>query len=242
MNIDLFTYSDAGARPLNEDSYGVKNEANRCIAVLCDGLGGHNCGEVASQLAVKNIMEELSKIDELQTDKIYGVLNGVNNGLIQQQIVRPEQKGMRTTAVGCIVDEKEVTYFNSGDSRFYFFSNGTLSTMSKDHSVSQAFVESGEMSFNDIRFDEDRNKLLKVLGESTTNEIGTIYRPVMHKTGDAFLLCSDGFWEYVLEEEMEIDLSKAKTAKEWIEFMLVRLLVKFNGNNDNFTVVAGIIK
>ena len=57
MNIDLFTYSNEGARPLNEDSYGVKNDENRCIAVLCDGLGGHNCGEVASQAAVKNIME-----------------------------------------------------------------------------------------------------------------------------------------------------------------------------------------
>lgn len=242
MNIDLFTYSNEGARPLNEDSYGVKNDENRCIAVLCDGLGGHNCGEVASQAAVKNIMEGISQIDELQADEIYNVLKIVNDGLVQQQIIKPEQKGMRTTAVGCIVDDKELTYFNSGDSRFYFFSNGALSTMTKDHSVSQMSVELGEMSFDDIRFDADRNKLLKVLGESTTNEVGTIYRPISYKSGDAFLLCSDGFWEYVLEEEMEIDLSKANTAKEWIEFMLVRLLLKFSGNNDNFTVVGGIIK
>ena len=242
MNIDLFTYSNEGARPLNEDSYGVKNDENRCIAVLCDGLGGHNCGEVASQTAVKNIMEGISRIDGLQADKIYNVLKMVNDGLIQQQIINPEQKGMRTTAVGCIVDDKELIYFNSGDSRFYFFSNGTLSTMTKDHSVSQMSVELGEMSFDDIRFDADRNKLLKVLGESTTNEVGTIYRPIPYKKGDAFLLCSDGFWEYVLEEEMEIDLSKSETAKEWIEFMLVRLLLKFSGNNDNFTVVGGIIK
>ena len=242
MNIDIFTYSNEGARPLNEDSYGVKNDEGRCIAVLCDGLGGHNCGEVASQTAVKNIMEGISLIDELQADKIYNVLKAVNDGLIKQQILKPEQKGMRTTAVGCIVDNKELTYFNSGDSRFYFFSNGALSTMTKDHSVSQMSVEMGEMSFDDIRFDADRNKLLKVLGENTANEVGTIYKPVAYKKGDAFLLCSDGFWEYVLEEEMEIDLSKSETAQEWIEFMLVRLLLKFNGNNDNFTVVGGIIK
>lgn len=242
MNIDLFTYSNTGSRPLNEDSFGIKNDENRCIAVLCDGLGGHNCGEVASQIAVKNILEGMSKIDELQADRIYNVLKIVNDGLVQQQIIKPEQKGMRTTAVGCIIDEKELNYFNSGDSRFYFFSNGTLSTMSKDHSVSQMSVELGEMSFDDIRFDADRNKLLKVLGGNTTNEVGTIYKPILYKSGDAFLLCSDGFWEYVLEEEMEIDLSKSNTAKEWIEFMTVRLLLKFNGNNDNFTVVGGIIK
>ena len=149
---------------------------------------------------------------------------------------------MRTTAVGCVIDENGLQYFNSGDSRFYLFSGGTLSSMSKDHSVSQMSVDMGEMSFDDIRFDADRNKLLKVLGEKTGNEIGTVYKPVPCKKGDAFLLCSDGFWEYVLEEEMEIDLSKSKTAKEWIEFMVVRLLLKFSSANDNFTVVAGIIR
>ena len=242
MNIDLFSYSNMGARALNEDSYGVKNGKNRCIAVLCDGLGGHNCGEVASLTAVKNIVEGISKIENLKADRIYNVLRKVNEGLVQQQITNPELSGMRTTAVGCIVDDKELHYFNSGDSRFYFFSNGTLSCMSKDHSVSQMSVELGEMSFDDIRFDADRNKLLKVLGDSANSEVGTIYRPITYKRGDAFLLCSDGFWEYVLEEEMEIDLSKAKTAQEWIEFMLVRLLLKFNGNNDNFTVVGGIMR
>lgn len=242
MNIDIFSYSDMGARALNEDSYGVKNDDGRCTAVLCDGLGGHNCGEIASQTAVKNILEGISQIELLQADKIYDVLRIVNEGLVQQQMIRPELNGMRTTAVGCIVDEKELHYFNSGDSRFYFFSNGILSCMSKDHSVSQMSVELGEMSFDNIRFDADRNKLLKVLGDGTANEVGTIYRPIRYKRGDAFLLCSDGFWEYVLEEEMEIDLSKSKTAKEWIEFMLVRLLLKFNGNNDNFTVLGGIIK
>lgn len=242
MNIDLFSYSNMGARALNEDSYGVKNGKNRCIAVLCDGLGGHNCGEVASLTAVKNIVEGISQIENLKADRIYNVLRKVNEGLVQQQITNPELSGMRTTAVGCIVDDKELHYFNSGDSRFYFFSNGTLSCMSKDHSVSQMSVELGEMSFDDIRFDADRNKLLKVLGDSTNSEVGTIYRPITYKRGDAFLLCSDGFWEYVLEEEMEIDLSKAKTAQEWIEFMLVRLLLKFNGNNDNFTVVGGIMR
>lgn len=242
MNIDIFSYSNMGARALNEDSYGVKNDDDRCIAVLCDGLGGHNCGEIASKTAVKNILEGISQIETLQADKIYDVLRIVNEGLVQQQIIHPELSGMRTTAVGCIVDEKELQYFNSGDSRFYFFSNGTLSCMSKDHSVSQMSVELGEMSFDNIRFDADRNKLLKVLGDNTANEVGTIYRPIQYKSGDAFLLCSDGFWEYVLEEEMEIDLSKSNDAKEWIEFMLVRLLLKFNGNNDNFTVLGGIIK
>ncbi|HIW58193.1 MAG TPA: protein phosphatase 2C domain-containing protein [Firmicutes bacterium] len=242
MDIDIFTYSNIGSRPLNEDSFGIKNDDNRCVAVLCDGLGGYNCGEIASKTAVDNIIEGISKIVDLQADSIYNVLKFVNDGLLQQQIARPELSGMRTTAVGCIIDKTELNYFNSGDSRFYFFSNGALRAMSKDHSVSQMSVELGEMPFDNIRFDKDRNKLLKVLGDRANSDVGTIYRPLTYKSGDAFLLCSDGFWEYVLEEEMEIDLSKSNTAKEWIEFMLIRLLIKFNGNNDNFTVIGGIIK
>lgn len=242
MNIDLFSYSNMGARPYQEDSYGIKNDENRCIAVLCDGLGGHNCGDVASKAAVKSILDNISQMERVQSDKLYTVLKLVNDGLVQQQIINPEQKGMRTTAVGCVIEKEELTYFNCGDSRFYFFSNGALSTMTKDHSVSQMSVELGEMSFSDIRFDADRNKLLKVLGEDTGNGVGSVYRPIPYKSGDAFLLCSDGFWEYVLEEEMEIDLSKSNTAKEWIEFMLVRLMLKFSSSNDNFTVLGGIIK
>lgn len=242
MNIDLFAYSDKAQRELNEDSFGVKNERNRCVAVLCDGLGGHNCGEVASDFAVKNIVEGLSRIDSIRPEKIQAIIKMVNDGLVKFQQANPAQKGMRTTAVGCVLENKHLTYFNSGDSRFYYFSDGVLSTMSKDHSVSQMSVDMGEMSFDDIRFDVDRNKLLKVMGENNPAEVGTVYAPVECKKGDAFLLCSDGFWEYVLEEEMEIDLSKSRTAEEWINFMIIRLLLRMTGNNDNFTVVAGIIK
>lgn len=241
MNIDLYTYSDVGGRELNEDCFGVKNGDTRCTAVVCDGLGGHNCGEVASQTAIKNILDGIEALQEINGDDLYSIMNNVNIGLIQQQTVRPELKGMRTTAVGCVLEKQKLHYFNSGDSRFYFFSNGTLSSMTKDHSVSQMTVELGEMSFDDIRFDADRNKLLKVMGEQN-GDVGTIYKPITCIPGDAFLLCSDGFWEYVYEEEMEIDLSKAHTAKEWIEYMLVRLLLRVDGTNDNFTVVAGIIK
>jgi len=240
MSLDLFYYTNMGGRELNEDSYGIRKLDNRVISVLCDGLGGHNCGEVASQIAVKNILEGITQINELESDKILNVLKIVNDGLVQQQISKPEQKGMRTTAVGCVVEKDNLTFFNSGDSRFYYFRNGSIYTMTRDHSVSQMSVEMGEMTFDEIRFDVDRNKLIKVLGESTTNEVGSVYPPIQYQPGDAFLLCSDGFWEYILEEEMEIDLSKSETAEEWIKFMVVRLLLKLTPENDNFTVICGI--
>ena len=242
MNIDLYTYSNTGSREHNEDSFDAFIEKGRCVAVVCDGLGGHNCGEIASQAAVKNISLPLAQLTKITDSNIQAILKMVNDGIIKLQGSDTRLKGMRTTAVGCVIDKNILTYFNSGDSRFYYFSGGSITQMSKDHSVSQMSVTMGELSFDAIRGDADRNKLLKVLGEETDGDCGTVYPPIVCKSGDAFLLCSDGFWENVIEEEMEIDLSKSSTAKEWIDYMLVRLLVRYTGNNDNFTVIGGIIQ
>lgn len=242
MKIDLFSYTNTGSRELNEDYYVIKESGERCAVLLCDGLGGHNCGEVASKIAAETIAPEIMRLKEITYDELYRILSLVNSDLIKRQETNPELRGMRTTVVGCVVDNDLIHYFNSGDSRLYIFRNGEMRFMTKDHSVSQMSVELGQMNFDDIRNDADRSKLIKVLGERITRDIATIYRPEQCMPGDAFLLCSDGFWEYVLEYEMEIDLSKSKTAEEWVKFMLIRLLLKMNGKNDNFTVIGGIIK
>ncbi len=242
MKLDLYTYSSKGARELNEDYCDKVGDDNRCILVLCDGLGGYDCGEVASKNAAKSLIDSIKQAPAVNDESLSEAMNTANDKLLDLQKKNPAQKGMRTTAVGCVLENETLRFFNCGDSRFYYFSNGALSAMSEDHSVPQMLVKTGDKSFDDIRFSADRNKLLSVLGQETDGtRPGTVYPPIACKPGDAFLLCSDGFWEYVLEEEMEIDLSKAQTAAQWCEFMLVRLLLKFSAENDNFTVMAGII-
>jgi serine/threonine protein phosphatase PrpC len=241
MKIDWYMYTDKGSRDHNEDAAMFWENDKRSFAVLCDGLGGHNCGEVASRNAVESIKTTFSEAPNVDYGTIYNAVKQTNDMLINQQITNPELKGMRTTAVGCVVENDKMNYFNVGDSRFYFFRRGALFAMTKDHSVSQMSVALGEMSFSDIRNDVDRNKLLKVLGEKINGDICSVYKEIDLQEGDAFLLCSDGFWEYVLESEMEIDLSKAENSKSWAEFMLVRLFLRMNGNNDNFTILAGIV-
>ncbi len=242
MKVDWYAYSGLGGRPLNEDAWDVKDNGKRCVAVLCDGLGGHNCGEIASETAVKTLIDGISKLNVIKPDKLYETVQRANDELLRLQTAKPELRGMRTTAVGCAVEGDIIYYFNSGDSRFYYFSGGRFRCMSRDHSISQMSVTLKSIDFDSIRSDRDRNKLLIVLGEKNTGSVGSIYKPENVKSGDAFLLCSDGFWEYVLEDEMEIDLSKAKDCREWIQFMLVRLLLRVNGDNDNFTAVGGIIR
>ena len=149
---------------------------------------------------------------------------------------------MRTTLVFALSDGNVLRYANVGDSRFYYFKNGSVYVQSEDHSVSAASVRMGDIRYEDIRMDADRNKLLKVLGNSETLAVKIPDREIVLEQGDAFLLCSDGFWEYVYETEMEIDLAKSETPQEWLKYMVKRIILKtHNQNNDNFTAIGAII-
>ena len=241
MKIDIFHYTNPGTRPVNEDSYEIGDKNGKYTFAVCDGLGGHECGEVASKSAAKNIISGIDHLGDVTVEGIHKVMTKINDFLIHKQEEKETVRGMRTTAVACTFDKNKIWYFNTGDSRIYIFKNGHLLSMSKDHSISQMSVDIGDMTFNDIRSDPDRNKLLKVLGQEISGDVTTVYNSIDVQPGDAVLLCSDGFWEYVLEEEMEIDLSKSNTAKEWVNYMLVRLLLRVSGEYDNYTVVGGII-
>ncbi len=241
MKADIFHYTNQGTRPINEDSFEITNKNGSYVVAVCDGLGGHECGEVASRSAARNIVSGVDFLENITVEGIQKVMVRINDFLMSKQNEKPEIKGMRTTAVACALRNNKIWYFNTGDSRIYIFRNGYLNSMSKDHSISQMTVDIGDMAFKEIRSDPDRNKLLKVLGQEISGDISTVYTPIDVQPGDAFLLCTDGFWEYVFEEEMEIDLSKSASAQEWVNFMLVRLLNRVEGDYDNYTVVAGII-
>ena len=150
---------------------------------------------------------------------------------------------MRTTLVFAVTDGRELKFANVGDSRIYYFKNNSIVAQSEDHSVSAAVAKLGEIRYEDIRFNEDRNKLLKVIGNSENLKIKELYPALPVQPGDAFLLCSDGFWEYVFEQEMEIDLTKSANSRDWLSFMIKRILLRTeNKNNDNFTAIAVMVK
>lgn len=136
-----------------------------------------------------------------------------------------------------------IQYFNVGDSRFYFFKNGEWSIVSDDQTMAGVFVKNGKMSFDQIRGSDERNYLYRSIGvKNNDRDFADVSEPIPINGQDAFLICSDGFWEYVLEEEMVADLAKSKTPKEWVEYMLVRLLLKVQPGNDNLTVIAGFVE
>lgn len=240
MEVNTYSYTNQGGRENNEDYISYDYSKGFGVWALADGLGGHNYGEVASRLAATMIVNDMKVLQDVSDSSLLATINKANNLILSEQN-NVGYRGMRTTVVSAFVQNNDFFYINVGDSRMYYFKNGCLYRQSKDHSVSQMAVELGEISLADIRFHDDRNKLLKVLGN--TEELGAlrVEGKIPMEAGDAFLLCSDGFWEYVFETEMEIDLIKSQTPKQWIEFMVKRLLLRVTGNNDNFSVVGCFI-
>lgn len=231
MRIDTAVYSAEGGHDINEDSFLCC--ADKGIFIVADGLGGHDHGEAASAAAIEYFSENCTGgYDEKRINEL---ISGANRRVFD------DGRG-RSTVAAAFVENGLFRYTNVGDSRVYYFSGGHVTAISKDHSVCQAAVDMGTMSFSEIRYSDDRSKLLKVLGESDSIDPKRNYQPITICDGDAFLICSDGFWEYIYETEMEVDLLKSERAGSWLRYMLKRHILRAENSGDNYTAICGIIR
>lgn len=231
MIIDTAKYSCAGGHEINEDSCLSLPETG--IFIVADGLGGHTDGEKASMAAIDYF--ERSCRGGYTDEEITRLLEEANNEVLNKG------DGGKTTVAAAFTENGRFVYANVGDSRVYYFRGGKIIAATKDHSVCQASVDMGMMRPEDIRGNEDRSRLLKVLGAEKELNIKKRYQPIEVQNGDAFLVCSDGFWEYVFETEMEADLLKSDSAEVWLKYMLKRHILRAENKGDNYTAICGII-
>ncbi len=230
-NIDSAFYSDIGGRPNNEDSYLNKKMDDYSVFVVADGLGGHNDGEVASYIAVKSIEESMV---ENANDDVFAAIEYANARVLAQQ--EKTMTKMKTTIAMALIKDEETIIAHVGDSRVYAFRNGKVIFQTKDHSASQMAVAVGEITLEEIRNHDDRNILTRVLG--ATDEIKIDAVSITNDQYDALLICSDGFWEYVLEDEMEETLSGSDSAINWLYKMRSIQANRAPDNCDNNTAIV----
>ncbi len=235
MNIRTACLSNQGGRSCNDDTAAVFQK-DGCVRVFVgDGLGGYAGGQQASQAAAR-VLEEEARRGSLLTDERLTEAAAQANRAVRQ--LQEESHGrMKTTLVFLNIEDSRARWMHIGDSRLYHFQNGALICQTMDHSVSQMAVLMGEITPAEIRFHEDRNRVLRALGaENAKPELSPT---VMLTSGvDVFLLCTDGFWEYVMEDEMEKALQSAKDPQQWLEAMEKTLHTRVNGENDNYTAAA----
>lgn len=235
MDINISYYTAKGRRSNNEDSVSLLENDNSLLAIVADGLGGHDDGEVASQQAVTT-MNTLLQSKSPDEAKLIDAIQQASRDIFDRQ---DGHHPMHTTVASLWVGDHCAIAANVGDSRIYQFRNGEIIYQSLDHSVAQMAVLVGELHPSEIRQSTDRNKLIRVLGDSDVPKVDC--KVLYIQEGDRFLLCSDGFWEAVTEEDMLMLINRTSTAKEWLSFMRKIVEKAANPRQDNHTAVALII-
>lgn len=240
MVLKVSKISKKGSREKNEDycDYKIINKSACCA--IADGLGGHSGGEIASQIAVKAIMNSFENMTNPTEKQVLEFLQSAQEEILNCQN-STEYTTMRTTIATIVFNKNQAIYAYVGDTRIYQFRKCKIIFQTKDHSVPQALVNAGEITYDKIRFHDDRNKIIRVLGDREK------FKPVVEKIEgiipmDVFLMCTDGFWEYINENQMEYTLTQSNDSKKWIDNMEKLLLKQIKHGNDNYSAIAIFIQ
>jgi serine/threonine protein phosphatase PrpC len=239
LKISHATLSQPGGQKVNEDaSRNLMISPDRGFWIVADGTGGHGGGDVASRIVVDTMVEAYRYKPEFSSAHLRKMLDFAQYALLSRQQDDYRLSAMRSTVVVLLLEEAKAWWAHVGDTRLYHFTNKRIVHQTKDHSVSQAMVEAGDIAYKDIRQHEDRNRLTRSLGNDGQVRSTILTQSVTLDEGDAFLLCTDGFWEFVTEGEMETTFAKADTPEAWLAAMEVILLRNALANHDNYTATA----
>lgn len=223
---------------VNEDYVGHRETGGLGCWVLADGAGGHHGGEEASRLAVEAVLAEFMRAPELSTAALGRYLAAAQAALLARQAAEPVLAAMRTTLVVLLAGEGSAVWAHIGDSRLYHLRGGRICYQTTDHSVPQALVAAGELRQEEVRHHADRSRLLRAVGKDRDFRPTIVDTPLTLQAGDIFLLCSDGFWEYLLEMELATELALVSAPSDWLAALESRLLARTQGGHDNYSAVA----
>lgn len=236
-NFVLANCTDTGkARNVNEDSMATFDSPNGRVLTVCDGMGGQNAGDVASQLAVTVIHDILSdNAFATPEEAITRSIIAANQAILRRASQDVNLSGMGATCVMIIIKEGKVYYGSVGDSRIYYISGGMIRQITKDQSYVQTLVDAGEITQEAAEHHQDKNQITNALGLEGMMPpvIGQI--PITPEPGSIFLLCSDGLSgminnNTILSTVMNHNLSLSDRAVQLVN------LANAAGGLDNITV------
>lgn len=232
MEIQISHYSAVGKRENNEDSLTLLQDRDSLLAVVADGLGGLSRGEVASGLATQTMNQRLQHVLPSE-DALIDAIQDAHRIVSQAQ--NPGER--MCTTVACLWIHNHMAYAaNVGDSRIYQFRGNRIRFQSMDHSVAQMAVLVGELEQEMLRESPDRNRLTRALGSGEPPKVACKELDV--QPGDRFLLCSDGFWEPVLEADMLRTLANTSDTAAWLQSMRTLVEQTNDPKQDNHTAIA----
>ncbi len=231
--------SKEGGREVNEDAVGKAKAKGIVCVVVADGLGGHNGGKIASELVVNTVIDSFIKNPGFSKEYLNEYITKAKENVVRKAMSDPDLLHMSSTAVILLVKGRRAIWANVGDSRLYRFLHGEICEVTEDHSVAFVDFVHGDIEYNDIRTSPNQNKLTSAIGMSMDS---VNYSDECRIDGaTAFLLCTDGWWEYVTEDDMERVFSTKTTSRECLESMLKIREEKAPESSDNYTAAVVMI-
>lgn len=215
-------------RKHNEDAYLI--EPTLGLGIVADGMGGHECGEVASKIVVDCVREEVqggTAVAKALVKAHHAVLDAAERGL--------GRCGMGSTAIVIKMDGHQFEVAWVGDSRAYIWSGGRLTQLTRDHSLVQQLVDRGEISHEQARTHPQRNYITQAIGMLSLErlEVGRVQGRL--SPGQQVLLCTDGLNGEVSDAEIAEVLTQDLSEQKKVDLLIQKALL--NGGSDNVTVL-----
>ena len=223
-------------RPLNEDSYFVSepDQSGTVLAIVADGMGGHNAGEVASGKAVGIVQKDvLGKCGKNAKDVLVKAVNDANREIYEMSVNARNLSGMGTTMTACVAEEHNVTAVQVGDSRLYLIRGEKITQITKDHSLVEMLLENGKITKEEARRHPQKNIITRAVGTDKTVEADI--DEFRAEAGDVILLCSDGLVNMVEDEEILSVINLSETLNDAANKLVAE--AETAGGTDNITVI-----
>lgn len=239
MHLKAVGYTDKGAvRSDNQDSFLVEvlpcsNNKNSLIAIVADGVGGANAGNVASRTAVeviKNFNLDNDKTPHLALKK---AIEAANCEIYEQSQSNKEYQGMATTCSVLVIKGDQAIIGHVGDSRIYRIRNGNIEKLTEDHTLPMRLFKSGEITRTELSDHPQSHILTNALGSSENVEID-ITTSLLNEN-DAYIICSDGLYKYFTDEEL-MDFVTSTPLDSSPEKLVAMAYER--GGSDNITVIV----
>jgi serine/threonine protein phosphatase PrpC len=250
MQFTYYATSDTGlVRTQNEDCYLCNPEHK--LFLVADGIGGHASGEIASKMAISDIEEFVvrSRSEEItwpipyrkelspEQNRLLAAATAANHKIRGFVSENPFMKGMGTTLVGCIIEGNLLAVINIGDSRLYRIRDDHIEQITKDHTVAGIMERMGLLTKEEASSNPQKHILTSALGVEPLKDINVDLFPAEICTRDLFLLCSDGLYDMLSEEEIveAINSFKGKSLEKAGRALIER--ANLAGGKDNITII-----
>lgn len=240
ISLSFAQITNSGGRQTNQDALGHARQDDLACFVVSDGVGGHVGGEIASNIVVEEVLDSFLRESSFGSRALRSYVNAAIEHIALRKLENPKLQAMSATVAAVLIDQKNhcALWAHMGDTRIYLFRHRKVHRVTKDHSVVQQFIDAGYNKPEQLRTHPQRSTLYAAIG-AEGDTLPDVTADIVHvNNGDAFLICTDGLWEWISEEEMEHSLAFATSAEDWLHGMST--IAEKNGSSslkarDNYT-------